>query len=226
MPSRPMSQISQRGVFSAPKPAGMNGPVRSQALQSGLEKIDRLISASRLRFPMASENLQLWRDGGGRDLVLSTSLFQTERFLLDHLRDSHRPRLISGTKRRLISGEVAPGQGGVEVTHTDSVKAPAFTNLFFALGEFTVHSRVELAVVRGSGQLVLRLDHWRVEITDEYDWDPGVWALIPGIGRVTHAERLALQMAGHGRRYLLRSGWATITDPEVTAPATLPAGNY
>jgi len=226
MPSRPMSQNSQRGVFAAPKPSGMNGLAQSEALRIGLEKIDRLIRASLLHFPTGSANLRHWRDGGGRDRILPATLFQTERFLLDHLRDSHRPRFISGTKRRLISGEVVPGQSGVELTHTDSVKAPYFTDLYFALGEFSVHSRVETAVVRGSGQLVLRIGHWRVEITGDYDWDPSRWALIPGIGRLTHAEMLALQIAGYGRCYLVRSEWATIADPEVTAPATLPAGNY
>ncbi len=226
MPSRPMSQGSPRGVFSVAKPAGMNGPARSEALRIGLEKIDRIITATRLHFPTAAENLRHWRDGGGREQILPATVFQTERFLLDHLRDSHRPKLISGTKRRLISGEVVAGQGGVDVTHTDSVRAPSCTNLFFALGEFAVHSRVETAVVRGNGQLVLRFDSWRVEITEEYDWDPSRWALIPGVGRVTHEEILALQTAGYGRRYHVGSEWAAITDPEVTAPARLPAGNF
>ena len=189
-------------------------------------KIDRLIRASRLQFPTASANLGHWRDGGGRDRILSASVFQAERFLLDHLRDSHRPKLINATKRRLISGELAPGQSGVDVECTDSVNAPSVTDLFFALGEFTVHSRVRTAVVSANRQLIVRLDQWRVEITDEYDWEPGRWALIPGIGRVTHTEMLALAKAGYGRRYHVSSEWAPITDPEVTAPATLPAGNY
>ena len=226
MLSSPMCQASPSGVFSTPNPAGMNGQAQCDTLRSGLAKINRFIGASRLRFPTASENLRHWCDGGGRDRILSASVFQSNPFLLDHLRDSHRPKLVNGTKRRLISGELVPDRGGVETECTDSVKAPQFTDLFFALGEFTVHSRVETAVTRSDGQLVLRLDNWRVEIAAEYDWDPGTWALIPGIGRVTFEEMLALQMAGHGRRYHVRSESAAITDPEVIAPATLPAGNY
>jgi hypothetical protein len=226
MPSWPKSQGNRRSVFSAPRPAGLNGPIVSEALRSGLEKVDRLIGATRLHFPTASKTLQNWRDGGGRDLILPASLFQNARFLLDHVRDSHRPKFVSGTKRRLISGEVAPGQSGVEVTHTDSIKAPYFTDLFFALGQFTVRSRVQTAVDRGTGQLVVRPDHWRIEINDDYDWDPARWALMPGIGRVTFDELLALHKAGYGRRYFVRSETVTVTDPEVTAPAMLPAGNY
>ncbi len=226
MPSRPISQGRPKGVFSAPNPAGMNGPGRSEALRSALGKIDRIMSAIRLRFPTASEDLRHWRDGGGRDRILSTGVFQSNLFLLDHLRDSHRPKLVNGTKRRLISGELVPDRGGVETECTDLVKAPQFTDLFFALGEFTVHSRVEATVTRSDGQLVLRLDNWRVEISADYDWDPGTWALVPGIGRVTFEDMLALQMAGHARRYHIRSESATITDPEVTAPTTLPAGNF
>jgi len=196
------------------------------AFQSGLQKIDRIITATRLQFPAASEYLRHWRDGGGRDEILAASIFQTERFLLDHLRDSHRPKVISATKRRLISGELAPGHSSVDVEYTDSVKAPYFTNLFFALGEFTVHSKVRAAVVSAGGQLIVRFDHWPVEISGEYEWDPGRWALIPGIGRVTDEEMLSLQKSGYGRRYRVRSEWATITDPEVTRPTTIPAGNY
>jgi hypothetical protein len=226
MPSRLVSLGNRRGVFSAPKPAGMNGPLLSEALRSGLEKIDRHIGATRLHFPTASASLRHWRDGGGRDLILPASLFRNARFLLDHVRDSHRPKFVSGTKRRLVSGEMAPGQSGVEVTHTDSIEAPYFTDLFFALGQFTVRSRVQTTVDRSSGQLVVRSNQWRIDINDEYDWDPSRWALMPGIGRVTFDELLALHKAGHGRRYLVRSESVTITDPEVTAPATLPAGNY
>jgi hypothetical protein len=185
-----------------------------------------MIAGGRLRFPMASENLRHWRDGGGRDRILPARVFQSERFLLDHLRDTHRPKLLNAAKRRLISGELIPGHGGVAIEWTDSVSAPHFTDLFFALGEFTVHSRVQARVDRGDGSLILRFDHWGVEIADDYDWDPARWALMPGIGRVNHEELLALEKAGYGRRYRVQSEWATITDPAVTAPATLPAGNY
>jgi hypothetical protein len=170
-----------------------------------------MIRGSRLRFPTASENLRHWRDSGGRELILRANLFQTKRFLLDHLRESHRPKLISGTRRRLISGELAPGQSGVDVTYTDSVKAPSFTDLFFALGELNVQSRAQIAVDKSSGQLVLRLDQWRVDIAGEYDWVAARWALIPGIGRVTFAEILALQKAGYGRRYPNLRTWDEIT---------------
>jgi hypothetical protein len=204
----------------------MDGCARSDALQSALEKIDRILAAIRLRFPTASENLRNWRDGGGRNQILPANVFQNQRFLLDHLRDNDRPKITNGTKRRLISGEVVPGQSGIETTYADTLKAPPFTDLFFALGTFTVRSTVQTAVVRGDGLLILRLDHWQIEISTEYDWDPHSWGLLPGVSRLTHEELHALQFAGYGRRFLVRSEWGTIIDPEVTAPATLPAGNY
>ena len=78
---------------------------------------------------------------------------------------------------------------------------------------------------RNNGQLVLRLDQWRVEIAGDHDWTrPG--GPSSGVGRVTDAERLALEKAGYGRATRVRSEWATISDSEVTAAATLPAGNY
>jgi hypothetical protein len=226
MPSAFVWQGNLAAVFRLPKPGGINGLARSKSLRSAMEKIDRIISASRLHFPTAAENLLHWRDGGGRDRILPASLFQSERHLLDHLRGNHRPKLMSVTKRRLISGALTPGQSDLEMECTDTIKPHGFTNLFFALGEFTIRSRAQTVVERTNGQLVVRLNQWCVEITGEYDWDPDRWALIAGIGRVTHAELYALQKGGHGRRYSIRSDWATITDPAVTRPATLPPGNY
>src|SRR3954468_24812157 len=113
--------------------AGTSTRDHSQALKSGLEKVERMINWGRLRFPTASENLRHWRDGKGRDRVLPTRVFQSERFLLDHLRDEHRPRFINGTKRRLTSGELAPGHDSVDMEWTDSVNAPFLTDLYFAL---------------------------------------------------------------------------------------------
>jgi hypothetical protein len=204
----------------------MNGPPPPPALRNGLEQIDRMIAAGQLRFPTASESLRHWRDGGARDRVLTASAFQAERFLLDHLAEAHRPRLINGARRRLTSGELAPGRGVVEIDWTDSLSAPHFTDLYFALGEFAVHSRVRAAVDQADGSLVLRFEHWGVEIAGDYDWDPATMALMPSADRMTREELLALEMSGRGRRYRIRSEWATITDPRVIAPAILPAGNY
>jgi hypothetical protein len=185
MPTAFVRQGNPTAVFRLPKPGGINGLARSESLRSAMEKIDRIISASRLHFPTAAENLLHWRDGGGRDRILPASLFQSERQRLDHLSDNHRPRLMSVTKRRLISGALTPGQSDAEMERTDTIKPHGFTNFLFALGEFTIHSRAQTVVERTNGQLVVRLNQWRVEITDEYDWDPDRWALTAGIGRVT-----------------------------------------
>jgi hypothetical protein len=69
--------------------------------------------------------------------------------------------------------------------------------------------------------VVVRFVSWKVEIQDEYDWDPGKSTFVPGMGVVTDDEMLALQRAGYGRNYRITSEWATITDKEATAPETI-----
>jgi hypothetical protein len=179
-----------------------------------------MIDWGRLRYPIASENLRHWRDGRGKDRVLPATAFASEGFFLDHLRNVHRAKFIAGAERRLKAREIAVG-GAFAMEWTDSVYAPFLTDLYYALGGFTVHSQVRAAVVpRGNG-VGVRFVEWKVEILDQYDWDPGKSRLIPGVGRVTDDEMLALERAGYGKAYRVRSEWATITEPSITVEAAL-----
>ncbi len=226
MPSRPMKRGSLGGVFSAPGSVGINGSAGSDALQAGLRKIDRMIAASRLHYPAASENLRHWRNGSGRDRILPAGAFQVAPFLLQHLRDSHRPKVTASTRRRLISGELVPGQSGIDVECSDSVSPPAFTELYFALEEFTVRSKVRVAVVStgGAARRAARPVGGRDRRPVRLGSEP-MGALPRRRPRDERGAR-ALQIAGFGRGYHVRSERAAITDPEVVAPVTLPPGNY
>jgi hypothetical protein len=197
-------------------------PAKASPLQSGLEQVDEMIAWGRFKYPLAAENLKHWRDGTGKDKVIPARAFQSEPFFLDHLRTHHRPRFIQGARQRIAAKVLIPGRP-VEMEWTDSVNAPYFTDLFYALGGFTVHSKVEVeSMPQSTAQaVVLRFVSWKVEIKDEYDWDPGKSTFIPGFGVVTDDQMLALQHAGYGRNYRITSEWATITDKEATGPETI-----
>ena len=201
-------------------PAPQNLPARQSALASGLEKVERMIEWGRLRFPIASEHLRHWRDGKGKERKLPASAFQSQDYVLEHLARSHRPRFVGGAERRLREKMIEAGRV-FEMEWTDSMVAPYFTDLYFALGGFTVHSRVRAEVVGEPGAYRLRLHEWEVQIRDDYDWDPGKTTLIPGIGRVTDDEMLAMERAGHGMAFKVVSDWVTIADDDVTGEATI-----
>jgi hypothetical protein len=181
-----------------------------------------MIAWGRFKYPLASENLKHWREGKGTPKVIPARAFQSEPFFLEHLRTHHRPRFLEGARKRIASGVLVPGRP-VEMEWTDSVNAPYFTDLFYALGGFTVHSKVEVeSMPQSTAQaVVVRFVSWKVEIQDEYDWDQGKSTLIPGMGVVTDDEMLALQRAGYGRNYRITSEWAAITDKVATAPETI-----
>lgn len=209
----------------APGPAGVGpGPQAADPLHDGLEKVDRMIAAGRrLGYTVAADNLRNWRDRGG-NRQLPASAFQSESFLLEHLQTRHRPRFVDGARRRVYSGELAVGRDAL-MEWTDSVNAPYMTDLFFALGGFTVHSRVTVGVTPlgdSPNRFTLRFKTWDVDIRDTYDWDPGKSTLIPGVGRVTDAEMLALERAGYGRSFEVTSDVARVTDRDITRDATIP----
>jgi hypothetical protein len=205
------------GAGDGPAAPGPGGDVRQT-----LEKVDAMIAAGRrLGYHLAADNLQRWRDSGG-DVVLPGDAFRSEPFLLEHLRLRHRPRFLAGARRRFHDRELTPG-GVVTMEWTDSVYSPYGTDLYFALGGFTVHSKVVVGVGEGPGPVYpLTFRSWEMNISDRYDWDPGKWTLIPGFGRVSDNELLSLERAGHGRAFAVKSETITISDPTVTAPDTVP----
>lgn len=192
-------------------------------LKRGLAKVDSMIAAGRLVYPVASQNLQHWLDGRGRDRVLPATSFATQTFFIDHLVRKHRPKFVAGAERRLAGKEVEPGRP-FEMEWTDSVVAPALSDFYFALGGFTVHSRVKAQVAVDAARATLRFLTWQGEISDDYDWDAGKSTLIPGIGRVTDDEMLAMERAGYGMAYKIKSAWATIADSNVTAEVAIALG--
>ena len=199
-----------------------SGTTPDQAkLQSGLEKVNKMIAwGRRLGYTEASLNLEQWRDAKG-DRVMPASSFQSETFLLDHLKNKHRAKFIEGARKRLKTGELAPKKV-IFMDWTDSVNAAFNSDLWFALGGFTVHSRVQVTVtVNPDGGQVLRFQLWQTDISDTYDWDAGKSTMIPGIGRVTDDEMAALERAGHGKKFNVTSEKAIIINPSVVGPETL-----
>ena len=189
-------------------------------LEEALSKIDRIIAWGRLRFPIASENLCHWRDGKGRKRTLGASVFKDQGFLNDHLKRVHRAKFIAGAERRIREGVIAPGQE-FPMHWTDSIYAPYLTDLFFALGAFTVRSEVSTKVVKQDEELQLTFELWRLQISDDYDWDPGKATYVPGVGRVTDDEMLAMERAGYGKAYRIESEWITITRPDIVEGAVI-----
>ena len=206
----------------APDPASSSGTDNGE-LRHGLERVDEMITAGRRAgFVVAADNLQNWRDGKG-DRRLPAAVFQDQPFFLEHLRERHRPRFIEGARHRLWSHALVPGKD-VAMDWTDCVNAPYMTDLYFALGGFTVHSHVVVGLVAlpQPNRYVLKFYAWQTDISDTYDWDPGKSTMIPGFGRVTDDEMNALARAGFGRSFRITSEPARITDPEITGDANLP----
>jgi hypothetical protein len=191
------------------------------SLQSGLKKVNAMIDwGRRLGYTQAALNLEQWRDAKG-DRVMPASSFSSEQFLRNHLRNKHRPRFIEGARKRLQNGMLAPGKK-VEMDWTDSVNAPLNSDLWFALGGFTVHSHVTVTVAPAGGNAAtLRFVSWQTDISDTYNWDAGKATFIPGIGRVTDDEMLALEKAGYGKAFRITSEKATISDAPITGDETL-----
>ena len=190
-------------------------------VKNGLQKVDKLIKGGKkLGFEQAVINLQQWRNGKG-DRVMPASSFQSEKFFLNHLQNKHRNEFIKGAQKRMKSGALAIGKT-VEMEWTDSVNAPLNSDLWFALGGFTVHSKVKVKVVAGTdGKPVLEFQSWKSDISDKYNWDAKKATMVPLVGVVKDNELKDLEKAGFGKAFNITSGKATITSRGVTGRVSL-----
>lgn len=180
-----------------------------------------IAAGRRLGFVQAAANLEQWRDRLG-DRILPRAAFQNELFILEHLKKRHRGRFIDSARRRFWSGQLTTGQE-VTMEWTDSLTGPHLTDLFFALGSFTIHSRVVVGLIPQFGdRFTLRFRSWETDISALYNWDTGKSTMIPGVGDVADDELLALERAGSGRAFRITSEVARITDPQVTGDVSLP----
>ena len=195
------------------------GPVGSASeskvlLQQSLDKVDAMIAKGRnMGLVYAPDNLQHWRNGSGKLKTMPAIAFSNQSFLNAWLKANVRPRFLEGTENRLKAGAVKK-LDPINM-HFESAKDlyPAFgTDLFFAIGGFTIHSEVVVQGEDAGGATIFQFKSWKCFIKDEYNWDPGKATYIPGFGAVTDDELRALEKAGYGKSYLITSEPWEVTD--------------
>jgi hypothetical protein len=189
----------------APAPSTPDAGDSATKLAETKKKTENMIKLARdsgRRY--AADNLEHWYQGSGTPVVMPAAAFTGEKFLLDHLKDVHGKRLSLGAENRVKDGRLKAGQS-VTMTWKDSVNAPIDRELFYALGGFTVESTMDVTATTipedPSGMLLITVTRWSVKCSDEYNFDPGKTAYIPGVGQVTDAEMDTLRAAGLAKNF-------------------------
>ena len=94
--------------------------------------------------------------------------------------------------------------------------AGALTELYFALGGFTLRSKVDISVVKKDAKTFeVTFDSWQAQAYDNYNWDHGKSVYIPGWGRIDDKDALRVEAAGKAKSFEIESGWWRVTQPGV-----------
>ncbi|MFO0945600.1 MAG: hypothetical protein U1D30_06600 [Planctomycetota bacterium] len=199
-------------------PGSVGSATESRAsLQQSLAKVDAMIAKGRsMGLVHAPNNLQHWRDGSGTLLTMPTSAFENEAFIKNWLKTTVRQKFVDGTERRLRAGQAKPTDR-IDM-HYESARdlyAPFGTDLFFALGGFTIRSEVVVQGEQNAGFTIFQFQSWTCMVKDDYNWDPGKTTWVPGFGVVTDDELRTLEKAGYGKEYPIVSKPWNVADPTV-----------
>jgi len=100
--------------------------------------------------------------------------------------------------------------------------AGPLTELFFALGGFTLRSRVEVSVTptaNATNTYDVTFESWQSQAYDDYNWDHGKSVYVPGWGRIDDADALRVERAGRARSFVVESQWWTVSSTAVTGPS-------
>ncbi len=182
---------------------------REVRIHHTLEKVRQLITGARgAGFRHAANNLEHYLKGKGRRLIMPSSAFMGEKFLIDHLRNVHLSEFAAGAERRLKSGDLVIG-GSVHMSSgPDPVITPRESKLYFALGGFSVKSKVLVSATEIQGDqhsALIRFKRWTVKCSDYYDWHPGMMTDVPFFGTIEDEEMAELERTGIAKSYPIES---------------------
>lgn len=203
-------------VPATPSPTGHSAEGDAKVRQS-LAKVDAMIAKGKsMGLVHAPANLEHWRNGSGKLRTMPASAFSSQKFINDWLKVEVLPKFRDGVERRVRSGTLKKG-GRVDM-YWESAKglySPPASDLFFALGGFTVRSEVIVEWVDLEGGALFEFRSWVCQAKDLYDWDAGKATWIPGFGSVTDDELRELEQAGYGKAFPVVSEKWNVTDPSV-----------
>jgi len=185
-------------------PSGVPAKQLSSEQKRLLAKLDLMIAgAEAVGFEQAAANLIHWREGTGTVRVMPSGAFLSEQFVLDELNNRHFNAIAAEAIQKVRQGLLTVGS--IELISVSfTVYSPSLTDLYFALGGFTMTSKAIVRIGEGEegvSDYTVNIDSWDIKVTDEYDWDPGKLAKIPGIGVVKDSDMAALEAAGFGKSF-------------------------
>lgn len=185
----------------------------------------KMVTTGKLIAPLAAENLDHWLGNTGSDRKIPATSFQTESSVVSHLRQKHRAVFLSKfDKAKGIVPRIRknPAAAKYSMEWEDSMYAQPLTNLYFALGGFTLRSKVEVEVTpdpKVSKTFNVKILSWQSQAFDDYNWDHGKSVYIPGWGKIDDKEALRVEKAGKAKSYIIESDWWRVTQPTIVGPA-------
>lgn len=172
-----------------------------------LKKARLLIKGAKtMGWKYSSENLEHYLEGNGYKKVMSADAIQNEEFVVRSINEDHYPELIKKATE-LYKGKAshALSVGGPTVTILKlrgiSITAPQPSDLYFALGTFTLRSEVTVKAIQEGGEVLFEIARWDVYGEDDYNWHETGSVSIPMIGEVYDTEMKKLAEFGLAHEY-------------------------
>ena len=188
---------------------------------------EKMVSTGKVLAPFAAENLEHWLGNTGTKRIVMPAPFQNDSKVNDHLKNVQRNIFLSTTdKTKGLFPRIkrSPGAATYAMTWEDSTYAKALSELFFALGGFTLRSKVSVQVTpmpAGSNNYQVKFLSWEAQAFDNYNWDHGKSVHIPGWGKIDDKEALRVERAGRAKSFLIESHWWRVTNPQINGPTTI-----
>ncbi len=185
----------------------------------------KMVETGKKVAPFAADNLSHWLGNTGNKRVVSADPFKTESNVIAHLRDKHRKIFLSQTSRAkgiIPRIKKNPGAATYTMQWEDSTYAGRLTELYFALGGFTVRSKVEVSVVPTTADPSIydvTFDSWQSQAYDDYNWDHGKSVYIPFWGKIDDKDALRVEKAGKAKSFEVESHWWKVTSVSIVGPA-------
>ncbi|MBI5378328.1 MAG: hypothetical protein HZA82_06865, partial [Thaumarchaeota archaeon] len=174
---------------------------------------DMVAKAQTLRYHVGADNLKRFLDGTGGVKNLDVGWLRGYKVVVSAEKISHKkfetflvkkaPKLNDGES---ITLDAEP------VKH--DLKATKFTDLYFALGKFSIKSNGSFKLTR-TGNIVTIHGTVSHNLYDRYDWNKDAVTRVPGFGKVRQNDAILLQKYRGAKEFDIRAGWNQSVDGEI-----------
>jgi len=197
--------VAKKKVQSGSSVKDSDGEI--DALEKKYKKIAK--EGRKKGYMLAAENLEYWLSKKGGTKTIPVSYFESDETVNDFLKNKVRAVFLSreDSDKGIVPRIKKDNKVGAEYSMewTDSMDAKWGSELYWAMGGFTIISKVKMKVVAiKADKAKVKFTSWNCRVRDVYNWDEGK-SVVYKTFKIKDDDAIKVEKAGRAKSFNMKS---------------------